>query len=109
MSKYYGKNITPILDEIAQAMWEIDSRDKTEPYEYGDTALRSACKIMMSVCTDKLWNKQEAENTSFDERCVQASALGNDFREFIKKHLGVDSHDFYKSDDDKSITKGNKK
>lgn len=96
MSKEYGKNITPILEHIANGMWEIDASEILQPYEYGEVALRAASKIMMSVCMDKLWAKQEAENASREERYAQATALGNDFRKLIKKHLGVDPHDFYK-------------
>lgn len=100
MSKEYGKNITPILDEIADAMWEIDARENVEPYEYGEHALRSASKIMMSVCMDKLWAKQESENTPFEERCQQAEALGHDLRQLVKKNLNIDPHNFYKASDE---------
>jgi len=100
MSKEYGKNITPILDEIANAMWEIDSRERQQPYEYGDAALPAVSKIMMSVCMDKLWAKQETENTPISERIDQAGALGSDLHDLVKKHLGVDLYDFYNDGDE---------
>ena len=96
MSKYYGKQISPILAEIAEGMWEIDARELQQPYEYAETALADATKIFMSVAMDKLWANAEAEGWTMEQRSERAEALGEGLRAFIKEHLGVDSHDFYK-------------
>ena len=92
MSRYYGEQITPILKEVSDTLWEIDARDNVQPYEYGATALNSASKIMMSVCMDRMWAKWEKEKIPIEERLERVSAFGNEFRELIQKHLGVDMH-----------------
>ena len=98
MSKYFGEQISPILAEIADSLWEIDAREYQEPYEYADRVLADASKIFMSVCMDTFWKLAETEKWSLDERSERAQAMGQDLRDFIKKHLGIDSHDFYKGD-----------
>lgn len=99
MSKYFGEQISPLLAEIADSMWEIDARDRQEPYEYADRALADASKIFMSVCMDAFWKRSEAEKWSLDERSERVQAMGQDLRDFIKKHLGVDPHNFYKGEE----------
>ncbi len=96
MSKYFGEQISPILAEIADSLWEIDARELQESYEYADRALADASKIFMSVCMDAFWKRAEAEKWSLEERSKRVQAMGNDLREFMKKHLDIDSHDFYK-------------
>lgn len=99
MSKYFGEQISPILAEIANSLWEIDARGHQEPYEYADRALADASKIFMSVCMDTFWKLAETKKWSLDERSKRVQAMGQDLRKFIKKHLGVDPHNFYKGDE----------
>lgn len=93
MSKEYGKQITPILEEISDSLWEIDAREHQEPYGYGSSALNSASKIMMSVCMDRMWSDFEKLDTRLEARLNIVEAFGNDFRQLIKTHLGVDMHE----------------
>lgn len=95
MSRKYGRDISPVLKEIHDALWEIDSRDIREPYDFAPEALPSAAKIFMAVCMDELWLKQEANETPFEDRLMQAENMGNNLREFMEKHLDVDSTKFY--------------
>lgn len=95
MSRKYGKDISPILKEIHDALWEIDSRDNIAPYDFAPEALPSAAKIFMTVCMDELWLKQEANETPLEDRLMQVENMGNDLREFMFKHLNVDSTKFY--------------
>lgn len=95
MSKEYGKNISPILEEIADSLWEIDARDNQEPYEYSDEAFASALKIMMSVSMDILWKNQEKDNTPFNIRKKQATKLGEDLAKLISDNLNIDTKKLY--------------
>lgn len=92
MSSLYGEQITPILNEISDSLWEIDAREVQEPYKYGPRALNSASKIMMSVCMDRLWANWEKEDISIEKRLELVADFGTEFRELIQKHLGVDMH-----------------
>jgi hypothetical protein len=91
MSKEYGKSISPILEEIADALWEIDAREMAQPYEYSENAFRASLKIMMSVAMDRLWDNQEKFETPKEDRLLQAEKLGNDFRKLFKENLNVDT------------------
>jgi len=98
MSKYYGSKMTPVLREISDSLWEIDAREGQEPYEYGETALNSAVKIMMSVGFDRMWSDFEALDTDIDSRLTLAKDFGTEFRMLIIKHLGVDMHEEIKKE-----------
>ena len=95
MSKIAGFNLTPVLEEIHDTLWEIDARKNQEPYEFGDTAVRSALKILMCVTMDKLWANQELTNMPIEEREKQAMELGQAYKDLFKKHLGIDTHKLY--------------
>lgn len=98
MSNYYGEQITPVLNEISDALWEIDSREFQFPYGYGDSALNSAVKIMMSVGMDRMWANFEKDETSEKDRLRLVEEFGSSFRDMIKTHLGVDMHEEIKKD-----------
>ncbi len=95
MSKEYGGSISPILKEIADALWEIDSRPDEEqhPYGYTEDALASSTKIFMSVCMDRFWKLHERRGTSIEERIVLVEGLGKDLRNLLIKHIEVDMHE----------------
>lgn len=95
MSKYYGEHISPVLKEIHDTLWEIDARELNEPYEYSPEALPAASKIFMSVCMDRLWLNQNKSDAPIEDRLAQAENMGEDLRQFMIKHLGVDPKDFY--------------
>ena len=100
MSRYYGEQITPILKEVSDTLWEIDARDNVQPYEYGATALNSASKIMTSVCMDRMWAKWEREEVPIEERLHLVTLFGDELRDLIRRHLGVDMHEEIKRDFD---------
>lgn len=100
MSQQFGKSISPILEEIHDALWEIDSRELEQPYCYPKEAIPAASKIFMSVCMDKLWENQEKNDTPMEDRMLQAEEMGKDLRSFMIQHLGIDSASFYKGKSD---------
>ena len=95
MSKFYGEQISPVLKEIHDTLWEIDARHLQEAYEYTPDALPSASKIFMSVCMDRLWLNQNKNGVSLEDRLTQAEKMGEDLRQFMIKHLNVDPTEFY--------------
>ena len=95
MSKYYGENVSIILVEIAEALWDIDARENQEPYEYTPEAIRAVSKIMMSTAMDRLWYLQEKNNATPAERIKQVTDMAEDLKEFYKKHLDIDTRMLY--------------
>lgn len=90
-----GKQITPILNEIDETLWEWELGKRGQPL-YDESALRSSSKILMSVLMDKMWQLQEVEKMDMETRCAMAQQAGNEFREFIKKYTNIDTHSLYK-------------
>lgn len=90
-----GKQLSPILEEIEQTLWEFDLYKGIKP-DYNDKALPAAAKIFTSVLLDKMWELQQDESISMQDRMNMATKAGEDIRKIIKIYTGIDSHQFYK-------------
>ena len=93
--KTLGQNLSQILKEISDTIWEFDFREVGPPM-YQDEAVEAACKIFMSVMTDKMWSLQKYENVPMDIRGDMAHKLGSELRRLVKTYTNIDTHDLYK-------------
>ena len=92
-----GKKITPILEEIENAIIDFDFHVNSKP-EYTQNAMRAATKIFMSVLMDKMYELQNFDNMLLEDRKNMAERAGNDLRKLIKSYTGLDTWDFYKKE-----------
>ena len=90
-----GKHISPILEEIEATLWEFESATGSRP-DYPVEALRAAVKIFMSILMDKMWELQEWESMSFDDRVSMVQKAGREVRNIVKTYTNIDTHDLYK-------------
>ena len=65
--KTIGEKISPILCEIEKTLWEFEANDGGKP-NYPIEAFRAATKIFLSVLLDKMYNLQENEGMSLENR-----------------------------------------
>lgn len=91
-----GQKLTPILEEIETTLWEYEINFPNTPPEYEEKAIGSACKILMSVCMDKMWTLQENETLDIEDRMNMAQKLGEDIRKLVKTYTNIDTHELYK-------------
>ena len=89
-----GKYITPILIEIENTIFSSESDIQAKP-NYGHDGFRAAVKIFMSVMLDKMYELQNDENLSFEDRSNMATNLGYDLRKLIKTYTDIDTHTLY--------------
>jgi hypothetical protein len=92
-----GKEISPILVEIEQSLWNFECMTPDKP-EYTDEAFRAACKIFMSALMDKMWTLQEKEDIDIDDRIIMALKAGSQMRELVKTYTDIDTHKLYERD-----------
>jgi hypothetical protein len=90
-----GKQISPILSEIEGALWDFEMNGGSKP-EYDKDGFRASIKIFMSVIMDKMWELQENESLSIEDRCNMANKVGEDIRKLVKTYTDIDTHDLYK-------------
>lgn len=95
MKKPLGEKLSPILDEIALTLWESESVDSPLKPDYTIEGVAGGIKIFMSVMMDAMWNRQESEFLSIQDRKAEASELGESIRQLILKHTGIDTHKLY--------------
>ena len=89
-----GKKLSPVLQEIESKLWEFECLSPDKP-DYTPEGFRAATKIFMSVLMDKMWDLQEKEDISFEDRIKMAEAAGNRLNEFIKSFTDIDTFKIY--------------
>ena len=90
-----GEKLSPILVELEDTLLEFEADFGLKP-DYTMEGFRGACKIFMSVIMDKLWELQEADKISQEDRENMATKCGEDLRKFIKTYTDIDTFDLYK-------------
>ena len=89
-----GKQISPILTEIENTLWEFEANRGIKP-EYTTEGFRAATKIFMSVLMDRIWELQEAEKMEMQDRINMVEKAGADVRALIKTYTNIDCHKLY--------------
>jgi hypothetical protein len=92
----FAAAITPILNELEDAMWEFEVNNVGIKPNFNDSALRSASKIFMAIMLDKMYNLQDVEKMNLEDRCNMANKLGEEIRKIVKIYTNQDTFDFYK-------------
>jgi hypothetical protein len=90
-----GKQISPILSEIEDTLWEFEANIGAQP-QYTIEGFRAGIKIFMSVLMDKMWNLQENETLTMEDRIKMVEKVGQDVRKLVKTFTDIDTHDLYK-------------
>lgn len=90
-----SKQLAPILSEIESVIIEYEYHCGSKP-NFSMDSFRAATKIFMTLLMDKMWEVQEYDKLSKEDRCNMAQRAGEDLRKLIKSYTGIDSHNFYK-------------
>jgi hypothetical protein len=89
-----GKRISPILEEIETTLLEFESNGGLKP-DYGIGGFRAAIKIFVSVLMDKMWELQQDESITIEDRINMAQKAGEDVRKLVKTYTNIDCHKLY--------------
>lgn len=89
-----GKRLSPILEEIETVLLEHEVITSTPP-KFTKEGFRAAVKIFSSAMLDSLWNLQESENLSLNDRIKMVESLGNKIRDLVKIYTNIDTKDLY--------------
>jgi hypothetical protein len=89
-----GKKLSPVLEEIELTLLEYEANIGIQP-EFTDEGFRAGIKIFSSVVLDCIWNLQESEELSMDDRIKMAESFGNKIREIVKTYTNIDTRQLY--------------
>jgi hypothetical protein len=89
-----GKKLSPVLEEIELTLLEYEANIGIQP-EFTDEGFRAGIKIFSSVVLDRIWNLQESEELSMDDRIKMAESFGNKIREIVKTYTNIDTRQLY--------------
>ena len=87
-----GEKLSEVYEEIEATLYEHHGTK----LNFTDNGFVAACNIFIVAVMDKMWDKQEKENKSIDDRIKEAEILGYKIREIVLEHTGIDTHEFYK-------------
>lgn len=90
-----GEDISPILKEIEDALWEFEANVGIQPL-YTEDGFKAGIKIFLSVILDKMWDLQEKESMPMKDRALMVEKAGSSIRQLVKTFTDIDTHDFYK-------------
>ena len=90
-----GEKLSPVLEEIENALWEFEFDYPHIKPEYTTEGFRAACKIFMSAFPDQLYENMQVQGLSQGEANIQALILGVSIRQLILENTGIDTVDLY--------------
>jgi len=90
-----GKQISPMLSEIEDTLWEFEANVGEYP-EYPDDGFRAGIKIFMSVMMDRMYQLQSSEKLDELDSLNMAQKLGEEVRKLVKVYTDIDTFDLYK-------------
>lgn len=91
-----GEKLSPILEEIEYALWEFEANGGSKP-NYTIEGFRGGIKIFISVIMDKIWELQQDESISMEDRMNMAQKAGEDIRKLVKTYTDIDTHSLYQN------------
>ena len=90
-----GEKLSPVLEEIENALWEFEFDYPHIKPEYTTDGFRAACKIFMSAMLDKMYENMQVKGISQEEAELEAQQLGQELRQLVLEHTGIDTVDLY--------------
>lgn len=94
MQEKLGRKLSPVLEEIEDALWEYDAQKLGDP-DFTDAGLRASIRILMSVLLSKMWQHQNKQKMSQSEREKQALYCGDTIYKLVLEVTGIDTKKFY--------------
>lgn len=89
-----GKELSDIFSKVANTLWRFEVDLGMKP-GYTEEGFKGGIKIFMSVLMDKIFELQEDEDLSIEDRMNMATKAGEDIRKLVKTYTGLDTKNFY--------------
>ncbi len=85
-----GHRLKPLLMIIENALWEYEVKN-IDPPGFDDEAFRAIIKLFGASVIERVWNLQESEQMSDDDRLAMGVAAANEIRKLIKVYTNIDT------------------
>lgn len=90
-----GKQLSPILVELEDALWEFQADFPQMPPDFTEEALMASTKIFIDCVLDFMWKKIKLDNTPMPLCEQMTTELGQQIRQILIDNTGIDPHQFY--------------
>lgn len=95
MTQTLGQKLSPILQEIEEALWCKEANMPNVPHDFDDNAFRASCKIFMAAMLDYSHKEMMRKNYTQKEMEDRAEALGVRLRHLVFEFTGINTLEFY--------------
>lgn len=89
-----GKELSPILQELEDALWFHEANNGDKPC-YSNEGFRASCKIFISAVMDKMWDLQEKEGLDIEIRQEMAANCGKEIKKLIQVYTDIDTFELW--------------
>ena len=92
-----GALMSPILVQMEETLMGYEANVGLKPC-YSEKAFRAVIKLFTSVLLDKMWELQNREDMSEEDRLNMANKLGEEVRKMVKVYTNIDTHTLYETE-----------
>lgn len=96
MTPPIGKQLSPTLEEIEEALWDFEFNRPGDLPGYTDKAFRAAVKIFSSAILERAFIHHKDKNSNKDKTLLAAYVYGVEIKKLVKKATGIHMPDLYK-------------
>ena len=90
-----GQKLSPVLSEVESLLLDHAALNGSKP-DFTAEAFRAAIYIFSTALQDKVWELQEKESFTMEDRINMVTCLGNSIRNLVKTYTDIDTFDLYK-------------
>lgn len=90
-----GEKLSPILEEIDNACWDFKIAQPNTKPDFTTNGFRAAVSIFMFAMMDKMFENMQVKNYTQEEAETEGRQLGQELRQLVLLHTGIDTFDLY--------------
>ena len=90
-----GEKFSPILELIDDACWDYKITNPNTPPDFTTNGFAAVVSIFMFAMTDKMYENIQVKGMTQTQAEFEAQQLGQELRQLVLKHTGIDTVDLY--------------
>ena len=87
----YKKELEFIANDILEQ--NVNAKGNENKPNYSNRDFMNATIIFQTALMDKMFDNQDYDDMSIEDRCNMAESCGNELRKLIHTYTGLDTHD----------------
>ena len=90
-----GEKLSPVLELIDDECWNFKCTHSDIPPNFTTNGFAAVVSIFMFAMTDKMFENMQVKGMNQEEAELEAQQLGQELRQLVLKHTGIDTFDLF--------------